>query len=334
MKQLAVGVIGAGNMGIHHIRNYYYHPKVQFVGVVDRDAKKLSDIQNNFPVDVFSDYNAIIDQVDAVSIVTPTSTHFQIAKECLLRGKHVLLEKPMTSNMQEAEELLELAEKNKVVLAIGHIERFNPVIGELQHVLQGNRPLFIDIHRESPYDSRIFDTDVISDLMIHDIDLLCYLLDDPIDVKSGYGIQVRSNASDLVNVQLVTTGGTLINITTSRITQQKIRQWRIIFNESLVEADLLERKLQIMRKTSVEMELLSNKTEIKYRQDQLVEKVLVPHYEPLQMEINDFIDSILNGRPPLVSAVEGIKVLALIEQLKRKMVQTSRYFNALEAQTI
>jgi predicted dehydrogenase len=155
--------------------------------------------------------------------------------------------------------------------------------------------------------------------MIHDIDLLGYLLNEEIHVQSGYGIKVHSSSHDLVNVQLTTASGTLINVTTSRITEQKIRQWRIIFPEVLVEADLLERKLQIMRRTSVEMELLKNRPEITYRQDQLVEKVLVPSYEPLQMEILDFLSSIRSGRAPLVNASEGIKALHMIDRIKKQI---------------
>lgn len=316
MKQIAVGVIGAGNMGIHHVRNYHHLQSAKLVGVVDQNPSRLQYVQKNFQVPVYTNIEDILPLVDAVSIVTPTTTHFPLAMRFLQEGKHVLLEKPMAATLEEAEMLKHTAERMGVVLSIGHIERFNPVVNELIHILREQRPHFIEIRRESPYDPRIFDTDVVSDLMIHDIDLLFYLLHETVEPKSVLGLKVHSTSFDLVNAQLLSDSGILVNINTSRITEQKVRQWRFVLPQILIEADLFERKLYLTRRTSVEMQVSENKPDLRYKQEQLVEKVLVPNYEPLQLELQDFISSIGNGSKPRVSALDGIRALSVIQRIQ------------------
>ncbi|MBE1445670.1 Gfo/Idh/MocA family protein [Paenibacillus sp. OAS669] len=311
-----VAIIGAGNMGIHHVRNYTYQQNVQIIGVVDRDELKLKLIEEKFGVKGFQDYKDIIREVDAVSIATPTSTHFNIAKEFLMAKKHVLIEKPMANEPNEAKKLIELSEQNHVILAVGHIERFNPVMQELNKVLKGRKPLFIDIHRESPFDPRIFDADVVSDLMIHDVDLLLYLLRERIFLRSAYGVSVHTSKNDIVNAQFVSESGVLINTTTSRATESKIRQWRLVLPNELIDVDLIERKLYITRRTSLALEIQENKTDVTYKQEQLIEKVLVGNYEPLQMEIQDFINAIRKGTSPRVGGKEGLEAMKIVKEIQ------------------
>jgi predicted dehydrogenase len=317
MDKIRIGVIGAGNMGIHHIRNYYYHPMAELSAVVDSDTTKLDFVGSQYHIPTFQTVEEILDKVDAVSIVTPTSTHFDLAFRLISHHKHVLLEKPMTSCIDEAKRLISLSEETGSILAIGHIERFNPVICELKHILTDKKPLFIDIHRESPFDKRIFDTDVIGDLMIHDIDLLYYLLGEELHYKSSQGIRVYSTSTDLVNTQLQSESGILVNVTTSRVTEQKIRQWRIVLQDLLIEADLIERKLYITRRTSVSMHSGNQNSGISYKQEQLVEKVLVPTYEPLQAQITNFLHAIHTGQPVRTNGAAGLKALQLIMAIKQ-----------------
>ncbi|QHT63429.1 Gfo/Idh/MocA family oxidoreductase [Paenibacillus lycopersici] len=303
-------------MGIHHLRNYLFQPQVEIVGVVDRDANLLRQVKEKYGIPGFSDAEQVMALVDAVSIATPTSTHFTIAQQFLRHGKHVLIEKPITSEAHEARELIALARHNRAVLAVGHIERFNPVMQELETIISGRKPLFIDIHRESPYDARIFDTDVVADLTIHDIDLLRYLLQEPIEVKSAYGVRAHSASSDIIVAQMASSSGVLINITTSRATEQKVREWRLIMRDQLIEADLVERKLHITRSTSVAMEAIRGGAAVQYKQEQVIEKVLVPSYEPLQMEIADFLDAIRTGKSPKVDGNEGLHALEVVKHIQ------------------
>lgn len=314
--KLRVAVIGTGNMGIHHLRNYYHHKSVEVIGVVDINEEHITKVRQHYPVKGYRDYKDLIDLVDAVSIATPTSTHYELAKFFLERGIHVLLEKPVTQNTFEALELINLADHKGVVLAIGHIERFNPVMKEMKRIIDGQKPTFIDIHRESPFDPRIFDTDVVCDLMIHDIDLLGYVLKEELEVLSAYGVAVHSDKNDIVNAQLKSKSGVLINVMTSRATEQKIRSWRVLLPDSLVEADLLERKLHVTRRTSVNMNVLPANSEHKYTQEQLTAKILVGNYEPLQMEIDDFIQAIHTGGTPKVGGNDGLEALKMVNKVR------------------
>ncbi|KZE77877.1 hypothetical protein AV654_20090 [Paenibacillus elgii] len=314
---IKIGVVGIGTMGLHHVRNFYHHPEVELVAVVDPSEDRLKQVIEKFPVQGYTDFRDIIDHVDAVSIATPTSTHFSLAKEFIKNKKHVLLEKPICEEIDEAKILIDLAEKYQVLFAIGHIERFNPVMQELDNILRVNKPVYIDIHRESPYDPRIFDADVVSDLMIHDVDLLLFLLKESVTLKSTYGISVHSNKNDLVIAQFISESGILINITTSRATEQKIRQWNLTLPNQFIEADLMERKLYITRSTNGSLEIFHNNSEVKYKQEQLIEKVLVSNYEPLQMEISDFVQAILKKRKPKVGGWDGLLALNIVKEIQK-----------------
>ncbi|WP_010496816.1 Gfo/Idh/MocA family protein [Paenibacillus elgii] len=319
---IKIGVVGIGTMGLHHVRNFYHHPEVELVAVVDPSEDRLKQVIEKFPVQGYTNFKDIIDRVDAVSIATPTSTHFSLAKEFIKNKKHVLLEKPICEEIDEAKILIDLAENYQVLFAVGHIERFNPVMQELENILRANKPVYIDIHRESPYDPRIFDADVISDLMIHDVDLLLYLLNERITLKSAYGISVHSSRNDLVSAQFISESGILINVTTSRTTEQKIRQWNLTLPNQFIQADLMERKLYITRRTNGSLEIFHNNSEVKYKQEQLIEKVLVANYEPLQMEIFDFIQAITKGRRPKVQGKEGLKALEITKEIQLKVKET------------
>lgn len=314
--KIKVAVVGTGNMGIHHLRNYYNNPNVELVGFVETDEIRTKHVRQLFPVKSFSDFRELVGIVEAVSIATPTSTHYDIASYFLEQNIHVLLEKPISHEIDQAQKLIEISEKNGAILAIGHIERFNPVVKELEHLLNTKKPVYIDIHRESPFDARIFDNDVVSDLMIHDIDLIYYLLKEPFELVSAQGVSVHSDKYDLVNAQLISQSGVLINITTSRATEQKIRTWRVVMQEQLIEADLLERKLHLTRRTSFESDLFNDGLEHKYTQEQLTAKILVGNYEPLQAEISNFIRSIQEKVKPEVGGFEGMQALKMVKKIQ------------------
>lgn len=317
---LRVAVIGTGNMGIHHLRNYYQNPDVELIGFVETNEKNAAKVKLKYPIEHFIDFKEVLGKVDAVSIATPTSTHFKVASFFLSHQIHVLLEKPITDNIQEAENLIKIAKQQNTLLSIGHIERFNPVIQELKDILKKENPVFIEIHRESPFDSRIYDVDVISDLMIHDIDALYYILKRELNIISSTGVKVHSNKSDLVNVQLISHNNILINITTSRATEQKIRNWRIILKDKLIEADLLERKLYLFSKTEVGKKIFDTNVDHQYSQEQITAKILVKNDEPLQLEIDNFIQSILGNTLLEVEGKDGLRALTLIKKIQENII--------------
>lgn len=317
---LRVAVVGTGNMGIHHLRNYYHNPDVELIGFVETNEKNAEKVKAKYQTEHFSDYKNVLGKVDAISIATPTCTHFEIASFFLSHQIHVLLEKPITDSIEEAEDLIKIAKQQNVLLSIGHIERFNPVIQELKNILKKESPVFIEIHRESPFDPRIYDVDVVSDLMIHDIDALYYILKRKLNIVSSTGIKVHSNKSDLVNVQLISDDNVLVNITTSRATEQKIRSWRIILKDKLIEADLLERKLYLSSRTEVGKKIFDTNAEHHYTQEQITAKILVQNDEPLQIEIDNFIQSILGNTVLEVEGKDGLKALKLVKEIQQKIM--------------
>lgn len=317
---LRVAVVGTGNMGIHHLRNYYHNPDVELIGFVETNENNAEKVKAKYQIEHFSDYKNVLGKVDAISIATPTCTHFEIASFFLSHKIHVLLEKPITDSIEEAEDLIKIAKQQNVLLSIGHIERFNPVIQELKNILKKESPVFIEIHRESPFDPRIYDVDVVSDLMIHDIDALYYILKRKLNIVSSTGIKVHSNKSDLVNVQLISDDNVLVNITTSRATEQKIRSWRIILKDKLIEADLLERKLYLSSRTEVGKKIFDTNAEHHYTQEQITAKILVQNDEPLQIEIDNFIQSILGNTILEVEGKDGLKALKLVKEIQQKIM--------------
>lgn len=317
---LRVAVVGTGNMGIHHLRNYYHNPDVELVGFVETNEKNAEKVKAKYQIEHFADYKKVLGKVDAISIATPTCTHFEIASFFLSHQIHVLLEKPITDSIEEAEDLIEIAKQQNTLLSIGHIERFNPVIQELKNILKKESPVFIEIHRESPFDPRIYDVDVVSDLMIHDIDALYYILKRKLNIVSSTGVKVHSNKSDLVNVQLISDDNVLVNITTSRATEQKIRSWRIILKDKLIEADLLERKLYLSSRTEVGKKIFDTNADHQYTQEQITAKILVKNDEPLQIEIDNFIQSILGNTVLEVEGKDGLKALKLVKEIQQKII--------------
>jgi len=315
MKPLRVAVIGAGVMGQRHIETYLSHPLVHLTYVVDIDQNKLDTLYADYDFLVETSYKKIVEEVDAVSITTPTSTHFQIAEFFLSKGKHVLVEKPVTNNVDNALEIIRKAEENNVVLAIGHIERFNPVIDFIKTTLENNKPLYIKIQREGSFDPRIYDSDVILDLMIHDLDLLYYMLNEKLEISSALGTEYCTSMIDIGNVNLYSQSGIHIYIKSSRAASRKSRYWLIVFENYCLHIDLINYGIY---KTSNRVNYVS-----------LEKHKITTSKSPLQLEIEDFISAIYKKTQPRTDGYEGLKALELAmgiqdtirgHQLKSKII--------------
>lgn len=305
MKPIRIGVIGAGVMGERHLKSYLSNKQVNVKFIVDLDEISLSKQANKYKVAGELSYQKIVNEIDAVSIVTPTKTHFPIANFFISHGKHVLLEKPMAHKITEANQLIKLAHKHDITLAIGHIERFNPVISYISKLLDEKKPLFIDIHREGPFDPRINDSDVISDLMIHDIDLLFYLLKESFEVKSASGLKYHTLLNDIVSAQLISENGILVNLIGSRATVQKSRSWKLVFPDECVYIDLVNLKIVTSAAGKKEKVLHFDKSN-----------------SYLNSEIDDFIFSISNKIKPRTNGEEGCRALELSSKI-HKIVSSS-----------
>ena len=234
-KKIRVAVLGTGALGKEHARIYAelaHAGEVEFAGVYDVAPDAARRVAEKSRTRVFTSVAEAAEAAEALSIVTPTTTHFELAKQLLLQGKHVLVEKPMTDNTSQAAELIQLAHQNRCVLQVGHVERFNPVFKYLESV--ATEPRFIETHRLSPYPARSTDIGVVLDLMIHDLDVVLAFVKSPVTSVDAVGIPVLSKSEDIANARLRFANGCVANLTVSRISPEKMRKIRVLDRKSVV----------------------------------------------------------------------------------------------------
>ena len=313
MKRLKVGVIGLGRMGQHHCRVYSIQRDVKLVGVYDLNLQVAKETSGRYDVPEYTRLEDLLEQVDAVSIATPTPTHFDIAMKCLEQNIHVLIEKPVTEKVEDAEQLAKYIQENGNIVQVGHIERFNPTYIELIKVLESINVIAINFRRLSPYRVSNKDVDVVLDLMVHDLDLSNDITGtDPAEVFA-YGLQPFSKSLDHVVAQLFYSNGPLITLTASRVTEQKIRSVDVTSEDAFVEADFMNKSISIHRGSTGEY--TEKRNGISYHQESFIERILVPNVEPLSLEIKQFLDCITQNCKPRVSITDGLKALRLAHQI-------------------
>src|SRR6266571_8909050 len=225
MKELRVGVVGVGHIGSNHARFYAQIPDAQFGAIYDVDLAKAKTIGKKYRARVAQSLDEFLEAVDAASIATPTSTHYEIARALLARGKHLLIEKPITDNTEQATELCELASRRGLILQVGHVKRFNPVLSALEQRLTHAR--FIEAHRLSSYPERSTDIGVVLDLMIHDLEVILHLVRSPVQNIDAVGVPVLSRGEDIANARLRFENGCVANVTSSRISPERMRKIRV-----------------------------------------------------------------------------------------------------------
>ncbi|MBU0566592.1 Gfo/Idh/MocA family oxidoreductase [bacterium] len=315
MEKIKVGVVGIGHMGSYHVRTYAGFQNVELAGVVDIDEERAEKVAKQYNTKAYSDYRQIFDKVEAVNIAVPTSRHYQVAKDFLEAGKHILLEKPATSSLEEAEELLSLAQSKNLVLQIGHVERFNAAVNELKNIVKD--PIFIECRRLGPKNSRITDTGVVLDLLIHDVDIILRLVDSKITRMNVAGGRIYSEFEDLANVQLIFDNGCIANLTASRVTEEKIRTLAITQPDAYIFLDYAEQDLQIHRQASSKY-ILSREL-LQYRQESFIERLFVHKDNPLKLELSHFIDCIVNGATPKTTTEEDLRSLGITLKILEKI---------------
>lgn len=295
MKVVRVGVVGVGYLGQHHARVYSELPGVELVGVVDINRERAREVARRYSTTPFFDYRDLFGKVDAVSIVVPTVLHRDIAAHFIEEGINILIEKPVTTTLEEAKELMEMAARKNVILQVGHIERFNSAVMELAKIV--DNPIFIECCRMGPYVNRNTDVGVVLDLMIHDIDIVMSIVKSNVVKISASGRSVFSRQEDIANAQLVFQNGCVANLTASRVTRKKIRRMEITQVDSFISIDYLEQELAVYKKTSSPLPQL------------LIEKPVMQKGEPLRLELEHFIHCVRNGEKPLVGLEEGKNAL-------------------------
>src|SRR5256886_4711365 len=331
---IKVSVIGTGSLGKEHVRIYselHKAKRANFVGLYDVApdiARKLAD---KYDVRAFGSVEEAAQASDAISIVTPTTTHFSLAKAALLKSKHLLVEKPMTDSATQAAELVQLAQQNNCVLQVGHVERFNPVFNYLQKV--ATEPRFIEVHRLSPYPARSTDIGVVLDLMIHDLDIVLAFVKSPITSVDAVGIPVLSKSEDIANARLRFANGCVANLTASRVSPDKMRKIRVFSAGPMTSYISLDYGAQegfiyrIAREGEEESSLL--KKLLKAKDSTIVsefggkrivrEPVPLQKEEPLKLELRHFVESVGAHRTPLVSGESARRALDLAFEITRQI---------------
>jgi len=319
MKTFKVGLVGVGKLGSFHCNALQQLNDAELVGVFDVDENRKKEIAEKFQCRPFDDIEDLIQAVSVVGVIVPTSNHLQVVKKALIAKKPVFVEKPITSTIREAEELVALAEANGVAVQVGHIERFNPAIRALDDV--DLDPLFIESHRLAPFDPRGTDVAVILDLMIHDIDIILNLVKSPVRHILSNGVAIVSDEVDIANARIEFENGCVANVTASRISQRKMRKMRLFQKDAYVSIDFLLRLSELFRLTddADSSNAAINLGQIekgKHKKHILYEKPPVPEEDAMQAEWKSFFQAIENGEEPIISARDGLRALQVALQIR------------------
>lgn len=297
-----------GQIGQHHARIYAEMPDVELVGVVDIDPVRLKEVGGKLKVPGMRDYREILGKAEAVSVAVPTISHYQIARDFLLDGADVLVEKPITETVEEAEELVAVAEKGGRILQVGHIERFNGAVRALEALVE--EPGFIECHRLAPFVTRGTDVDVVLDLMIHDIDIILSLVKSPVVAVNAVGVPVISDQVDIANARLQFESGCVANVTASRVSAERMRRIRIFQKETQVSLDYANQEVILYCYHP------SGPDTFKGGRPRLVKKeVPIDKAEPLRVELESFIKCVKHRKRPIVSGEEGLEALKVASQI-------------------
>jgi len=289
-------------MGKEHARIYSESKGAELVGVHDSNPDTAKKIAEKHRTRAFSSLEEMVDSVEAASIVTPTTTHLAIAAPFLKKGKHVLVEKPIAMDTAEARELVNLADQHGAKLAVGHVERFNPILAALEERL--GRPRFIEAHRLSPYPGRSTDIGVVMDLMIHDLEIILHLVRSPVTSVDAVGVPVLSKGEDIANARIRFANGCVANLTTSRISPEKLRKIRVFQDDAYLSLDYMKQEGEIYKRLDGKITR---------------DKIPVMKGEPLKNQLEEFLDNVRHGTDPRVGGSHGFEALKLASQICGQM---------------
>ena len=315
-----VGVVGAGSLGFHHIRILRDLPGIKFSGFVETRPDRASEVEKELGVKAHTSLEDLLADSDAVIIVVPTSAHFKVASAAIERGKHVFIEKPITTTLEEADALLELARQKGIMVQIGHIERFNRAVrAALPYV---NKPRFIDSERLAPFSPRGSDVAVVLDLMIHDIDLLLTLVGSGAKEISAVGVPVLTPMLDIANARVTFTSGAVANITSSRISREKKRKIRIFQQSGYLSLDLAAGTGEFFRlRADIDpLAVRAAPADITAFVDRI--KLEAPDGEPLKLELESFVTALKGQGPVVVTGEEGRLALGVALRIVKEIELT------------
>jgi len=310
-KEVRIGVVGVGHLGEYHVQKYRAMEGVGLVGVVDTDPDRAAEIAQRYDTRVYGSLEKILGEVDAVSLAVPTENHFFVAEKILSRGVHLLIEKPISYNESDAEKLIKMARKKKLVFQVGHVERFNPAVMKMESLL--TKPIFIESHRMNLFTVRGTDVDVVLDLMIHDLDIILHMVQSEVREVHGVGMSVITQKTDIANVRIIFENGTVANLTASRVSNQPLRKIRIFQPDAYISVNCYKKEVTVTR--------LDDSSTTEPFPQIVSSKMKYPDADPLFDQLNAFIHAVRTGTEPIVTGEDGRAALrialAIIDQVEK-----------------
>jgi predicted dehydrogenase len=319
VRMLKIGVFGVGHLGKYHLNNWKEIKDVEVVGFYDPSDDVAQDVTEKYQLPRFLDAERLIDAVDVIDVIAPTTYHFHLAKMAIRKGKHVFLEKPMANTMQEARELVNLVKESRIKLQVGHVERFNPAFIAVRQM--DLNPMFIEVHRLAQFNVRGTEVSVILDLMIHDIDIILSLVKSEVKQISASGVAVMTDTPDIANVRIEFNNGCVANLTSSRISMKKMRKMRLFQKDAYIGIDFLNKKSEIIKlKSPQDIDAFSFDLDTLHGKKTIaVVNPQVPEVNAIKRELESFRDAIVNNTPTLVSEVDGYRAMDVAHQILQKI---------------
>jgi predicted dehydrogenase len=314
VKKIKVGVVGVGYFGQFHAEKYAEMEGAELVGVADIDGSRAREIAQRCRTQPFTRYTDLFEKVQAVSVAVPTPFHYSIAKECFSQGIDVLLEKPISSTIEEADQLIRLAQSKGLILQVGHLERFNGALSGIEASV--HYPWFIESHRLGPFTGRGAEVDVVLDLMVHDLDIVLSLVKSRVNQFQAVGFPVLTQTSDVANARIEFENGCTASLTASRVSEEKIRKTRIFQPDGILSIDTLSQKLFLSKKAV--------SAGAKKVPEMVNEEIPVKKIDPLEAEIHAFLQCVRNREDPRVSGADGRRALMLALQIIQKIDDLNR----------
>ena len=320
---LKVGVFGVGHLGKFHLNNWKEMKDVELVGFFDPSDDAAQQVTEKYQLPRFLDPELLMDAVDAVDIVAPTTYHFDLCRKAIRKGKHVFVEKPLANNMDEARELVKLVKESNIKFQVGHVERFNPAFLSLSGL--DLQPMFIEVHRLAEFNPRGTEVSVILDLMIHDIDIILNLVKSEVKMISASGVAVMTDTPDIANVRIEFNNGCVANLTSSRISMKKMRKMRLFQKDAYIGVDFLNKKSEVIKlKSPLDVDAFSFDLDTPHGKRTIaVINPQVPEVNAIKKELEAFRDAIADNTPTRVSEVDGYRAMDVAHQILQKIKNNS-----------
>ncbi len=303
MEKIRVGIVGIGHLGSRHLKVYSQLPKkVNIIGACDLRTERATRLARQYNTPFISDYKELAGKIDAVNICTPTESHYEIAKFFLENNVHTLVEKPITTTVKHADDLIVIAKNNDLKLQVGHIERFNSAFESIKHFT--HNPLFIECHRLNHFPNRSLDIGVVMDLMIHDIDIVLGIIASPIKDIQAIGVNVLTSLEDIASVRITFENDCVCNLTASRVSDEVMRKIRLFQKDTYISLDYVKQEAFIYKKHEKQI---------------LKHSLPIEREEPLMKELEHFIDCVQEDKKPLISGTEGREALSVALEISKKI---------------